>query len=229
MDVDGNAYISGSSGGTFPSTEGLPGCIDPGAFVAKFGPAGEKKFAMCISGLGQDTGLDLAIDPSGCAYITGFTESSNYPTVKPFQPFFAGGTGATPSDAFVTKLCSGLDHFKCYDVRAEQSFLPFRVTLTDQFEEEQVLVERPVTLCNPVVKCIDHDNNPFTPLDCGQVVNPDDHLVCYETRDDSAHPNFDRRAVIVSNQFGQSQRLMVLRRTNMLCLPSLKAQVQPKP
>jgi hypothetical protein len=56
-------------------------------------------------------------------------------------------------------------------------------------------------------------------------LNPDDHLVCYETRDQSAHPNFERRQVIVSNQFGQEQRLTVLRRTNLLCLPSLKAKV----
>jgi len=228
-DVDGNAYVAGASGGTFPSTEGLSGCIDPGAFVAKLGPEGEKKFAMCISGLGQDTGLDLAIDPSGCAYVTGFTESNNYPTVKAFQPLFAGGTGATPSDAFVTKLCSGPDHFKCYDVRAEESFLPFHVTLVDQFENELVLIQRPAILCNPVAKCIDADHNSATPPDCTQVLNPDDHLVCYETRDQSASPLFERREVIVSNQFGQAQRLTVLRRTNLLCLPSLKAHVERSP
>ena len=228
-DVEGNAYISGSSGGTFPSTEGQSGCIDPGVFVAKLGPAGEEKFAMCISGLGQDTGLDIAIDPSGCAYVTGFTESNNYPTVKAFQPLFAGGTGATPSDAFVTKLCSGPDHFKCYDVRAETGFAPFPVTLVDQFERQQVLIQRPVTLCNPVAKCIDHDHNPNTPPDCTQVLNPDDHLVCYETRDDSGNPFFERREVIVSNQFGQAQQLTVLRRSNLMCLPSLKAQVRRSP
>jgi hypothetical protein len=228
-DVEGSAYITGASGGTFPSTEGQPGCIDPGAFVAKLGPFGEEKFAMCISGLGQDTGLDIAIDPSGCAYVTGFTESSNYPTVKAFQPLFAGGTGATPSDAFVTKLCSGPDHFKCYDVRAEDGFAPFPVTLVDQFEREPVLLQRPVTLCNPVAKCIDHDHNPATPLDCTQVLNPDDHLVCYETRDDSGNPNFERREVIISNQFGQEQRLTVLRRSNLVCLPSLKQHVRRTP
>ena len=227
-DVDGNAYISGSSGGTFPSTEGQPGCIDPGVFVAKLNAAGEKQFAMCISGLGQDTGLDLAIDPSGCAYVTGFTESNNYPTVKPFQPFFAGGTGATPSDAFVSKLCTGPDHFKCYDVRAEDGFAPFTVTLVDQFEREQVLIQRPVTLCNPVAKCVDDDHNSATPPDCTPVLNPDDHLVCYETRDDGS-PFFERREVVVSNQFGQAQRLTVLRRTNLMCLPSLKAQVRRSP
>jgi hypothetical protein len=228
-DVDGNAYIAGASGGTFPSTEGLSTCIDPGAFVAKFGAEGEKKFAMCISGLGQDTGLDIAVDPAGCAYVTGFTESNNYPTVKAFQPLFAGGTGATPSDAFVTKLCSGPDHFKCYDVRAQESFLPFHVTLIDQFEEELVLVQRPLTLCNPVKKCIDADHNSATPPECTQVLNPDDHLVCYETRDQSASPTFERREVIVSNQFGQQQQLTVLRRTNLLCVPSLKAHVERSP
>jgi hypothetical protein len=229
-DVDGNAYIAGASGGTFPSTEGLSTCIDPGAFVTKLSAAGEIKFATCISGLGQDTGLDIAIDPAGCAFVTGFTESNNFPTVKAFQPLFAGGTGVTPSDAFVTKLCSGLDHFKCYDVRAEQSFVPFYVTLTDQFEEEElVLVQRPVTLCNPVAKCIDDDHNPFTPPSCSQVLNPDDHLVCYETRDQSGNPFFERREVTVSNQFGKQQQLTVLRRTNLLCLPSLKANVKRQP
>ena len=228
-DVDGNAYVAGASGGTFPSTEGLAGCIDPGAFVAKFGPGGEKNYAMCISGLGQDTGLDLAIDPSGCAYVTGFTESNNYPTVQAFQPVFAGGTDTAPSDAFVTKLCSGLDHFKCYDVRPEESFIPFRVTLVDQFEREPILVLRPVTLCNPVTKCVDDDHNSATPPDCTQVLNPDDHMVCYETRDDSGNPTFDRREVIVSNQFGGEQRLTVLRRTNLMCVPSLKSHVRRSP
>ena len=53
-----------------------------------------------------------------------------------------------------------------------------------------MLVQRPVTLCNPVKKCIDADHNSATPPDCTQVLNPDDHLVCYETRDQSASPNF---------------------------------------
>jgi hypothetical protein len=227
-DVDGNAYVAGASGGTFPSTEGLPGCVDPGAFVAKLNAEGHIRFAMCISGLGQDTGLDIDIDPSGCAYVTGFTESNNYPTVKAFQPVFAGGNDFTPSDAFVTKLCSGPDHFKCYDVKAAESFLPFKVTLKDQFENEPILVMRPVTLCNPVAKCVD-DNNPTTPLDCGQVLNPDDHLVCYETRDDSANPIFEKREVTVSNQFGPAQHLTVWRRQNLMCLPSLKSRVERTP
>lgn len=216
-DVNGNAYVSGASGGTFPSTAGMSSCTDPGAFVAKLDATGAIKYATCISGLGQDTGLDIAIDPAGCAYITGFTESSNYPTVNAFQPLFAGGTGATPSDAFVTKLCSGLDHFNCYDVKSESGFQSFEVELRDQFERRIVTVVKPSMLCNPAAKCVDGD--------CTQVLNPEDHLVCYETKDARGTPNFERREVIVTNQFGQRQRLTVFSRANLLCVPSLKAHV----
>jgi len=79
-----------------------------------------------------------------------------------------------------------------------------------------------------VVKCVDDDHNSSTPPDCTPILNQDDHMVCYETRDDSG-PNFERREVIVSNQFGEEQRLTVLRRTNLMCLPSLKTQVRRSP
>jgi Beta-propeller repeat len=226
-DINGNAYVTGGSGGTFPSTAGMSTCTDPGVFVAKYNAGGAKQYATCISGLGQDGGMDIDVDPAGCVYVTGGTESYNYPTVNAFQPFFAGGTGATPSDAFVTKLCSGLDHFKCYDVQAQKSFQPFNVILRDQFESQEVTVLRPTTLCNPALKCVP-TGNPAKPYDCTQRLNPDDHLVCYETMDERGTPQFEQREVIVSNQFGKEQPLTVLRRKNQLCIPSLKAHVDAK-
>ena len=216
VDINGNAYVAGSSGGTFPSTPGMPTCSDPGAFVAKLNAAGSIKYAACLSGAGQDSGLDVAVDPAGSAYVTGFSESANFPLVNPLQPVFAGG-GAPPSDGFVTKLSEGLDHFKCYDVRLQQHFQPFDVKLRDQFEEHDVRVLRPTTLCNPAVKCLGQD--------CTPILNPDAHLVCYETADAEGTPQFQLREVIVSNQFGKEQRLTVWRRKNMLCAPSLKAHV----
>jgi hypothetical protein len=216
VDINGNAYVAGSSGGTFPSTPGMPTCSDPGAFVAKYNAAGSIKYAACLSGAGQDSGLDVAVDPAGSAYVTGFSESANFPLVNPLQSVFAGG-GAPPSDGFVTKLSEGLDHFKCYDVRLQQHFQPFDVKLRDQFEEHDVRVLRPTTLCNPAVKCVGQD--------CTPILNPDAHLVCYETSDAEGTPQFQLREVIVSNQFGKEQRLTVWRRKNMLCAPSLKAHV----
>ena len=226
-DINGAAYVTGGSGGTFPSTAGMSTCTDPGVFVAKYNAVGMKQYATCISGLGQDSGMDIAVDPAGCVYVTGGTESYNYPTVNAFQPHFAGGTGATPSDGFVTKLCSGLDHFKCYEVQAQKSFQPYNVILRDQFESQEVTVLRPTTLCNPAFKCAP-TGNPANPLDCTQRLNPDDHLVCYETMDERGTPQFEQREVIVSNQFGKEQPLTVLRRKNLLCIPSLKAHVDAK-
>ena len=221
LDITGNAYVVGSSGGTFPSTQGMPTCTDPGVFVAKFSQFGVRQWAGCISGPGQDTGLDIAVDPAGCAYLTGWTESSSYPTVHALQPLFGGGSTIF-SDGFVTKVCNGLDHFKCYDVKGLDFFEPQIVTLRDQFEVETVRVMRPASLCTPVLKCIDHDNNPATPLDCSQRLSTDDHLVCYEVRHESGSNIFGKRFVIVSNQFGKEQVLSVEKRENILCIPSLK-------
>jgi hypothetical protein len=214
VDLLGNAYVGGASGGTFPSSSGSPTCTDPGAVAMKLSPSGAEVYAMCISGTGQDTGLAVAVDPSGCAYVAGYTESYNYPTINPVQPTFKG-----TADGFVTKICdAALDHFKCYEVRAEEHFQPFEVVLTDQFERQAVTVLRPVMLCNPVAKCVAGD--------CSVILSPDQHLVAYETRDPQGTTHFEQREVIVSNQFGSRQRLTVWRRKNLLLIPSLKAHVE---
>jgi hypothetical protein len=107
-----------------------------------------------------------------------------------------------------------LDHFKCYTVRPRTDFAPLRVTLVDQFEKQDVTVLRPVSLCNPVTKC--HEDGR-----CTEPVHPEEHLVCYRTEDAPDTPDFQRRQVLVSNQFGE-QRLTVVRRNDLLCLPSSK-------
>lgn len=219
VDINGNAYVTGSGSGDFPVTPGMSACSDQGAFVLKMGAGGSVKYAACLSGNKDDTPYSIAIDPSGCAYVTGSTYSPDFPVLNPWQASFAGG-GTPPSDAFVSKFCGGLDHFKCYDVQPPTDSKPFNATLRDQFETQDVRVLQPVSLCNPVIKCLDGD--------CAQVLNPDDHLVCYETMDERGTPEFEKREVEVSNQFGQHQRLTVLRRKNLLCLPSLKAHLDGK-
>lgn len=220
VDINGNAYVTGSGSGDFPVTPGMSACFNQGAFVVKMGPGGAVKYSACVSGnTNDDTAFSIAVDPSGCAYVTGATSSPDFPVLNPFQTMFAGG-GIPPSDAFVTKLCDGLDHFKCYDVQPPTNFVPFDVTLRDQFETQDVRVLQPVSLCNPVIKCLKGD--------CTQMLNPDDHLVCYETIDERGTPEFEKREVEVSNQFGQHQKLTVVRRKNLLCLPSLKAHLDGK-
>src|SRR5205807_1298388 len=56
-------------------------------------------YSTYLGGSGNDGGTGIAADPNGNAYVTGFTSSTDFPTMNAFQPVNAGGT-----DAFVTKL-----------------------------------------------------------------------------------------------------------------------------
>ena len=51
-----------------------------------------------LDGSGADSANAIAIDPSGNAYVTGNTASTNFPTVTPIQTTLSGG-----QDAFISK------------------------------------------------------------------------------------------------------------------------------
>jgi len=216
VDITGNAYVAGRSGGTFYASPGLPACTDPGGFVVKLNSSGlNLTWATCLSGAGKDGAFDVAVDAAGCTHVTGFASSSNFPIVSAFQPLFQGGPGIQPQDAFITKICDGVDHFKCYEITSAAGFQPVDVILRDQFESQVARVMRPVSLCNPVRKGIDGDYGPL--------VNFDSHLICYETRDSPATPPFSHQSVSVTNQFQQID-MSVSARQNLLCVPSLKRE-----
>jgi beta-propeller repeat-containing protein len=59
-------------------------------------------YSTYLGGSLGDSGNSIAVDPAGCAYITGFTNSRDFPTLNPLQPNH-GSLGFT-SDVFVTKL-----------------------------------------------------------------------------------------------------------------------------
>ena len=56
-------------------------------------------YSSFLGGTGAENGGDVAVDAAGNIYLTGSTESLNFPTVNPLQPANAGSW-----DAFVTKL-----------------------------------------------------------------------------------------------------------------------------
>jgi Beta-propeller repeat len=58
-------------------------------------------FSTYLGGSGNDQGNGIAVDAGGNAYVTGETESTNFPTQNPFQISNGGG-----KDVFVTKLNS---------------------------------------------------------------------------------------------------------------------------
>jgi hypothetical protein len=69
-------------------------------FVANMSAdGGTLRYATYLGGSGEDVNWGIAVDGAGNAYISGTTESPNFPTQNAFQPQY-GGDG----DAFVTKL-----------------------------------------------------------------------------------------------------------------------------
>jgi hypothetical protein len=110
VDESGNAYITGyakSTEATFPKTGG-PDLTQNGnedAFVAKVRYDGTSVYLVyCgyIGGVSDEVGHSIAVDGSGNAYITGYTESSEATFPEKIGPdlTYNGGT----ADAFVAKI-----------------------------------------------------------------------------------------------------------------------------
>jgi len=99
-----NIYVAGqTSSNNFPvlnpAQPASGGNFD--AFIAKITSAGAKVYATYLGGSGDDRGTGVAVNAANEVYVTGFTSSTNFPTVSPLQITNGGG-----SDAFVAKLNS---------------------------------------------------------------------------------------------------------------------------
>lgn len=93
LDETGAVYLAGRKG-----RFGAGGPID--AFVAKLNPeATALVFSTYFGGTLDDWANDVALDAASNIYVTGLTQSVNFPTVASAQGGAAGG-----QDAFVTKL-----------------------------------------------------------------------------------------------------------------------------
>jgi hypothetical protein len=69
------------------------------AFVAKLDPSGSNLlYSTYLGGNAVDEGVGIALDPGGNAYVTGLTESTNFPVVN------ASGSFGGLADAFVAKI-----------------------------------------------------------------------------------------------------------------------------
>ncbi|MBI5234350.1 MAG: SBBP repeat-containing protein, partial [Deltaproteobacteria bacterium] len=91
-------YVTGMSSSTVFNDQD---CSGGDAFVTRLSSTGAHMYTRCIGGSDYDYGYGIAVDSSGSAYVTGFTYSSDFPTVGPLDPSFNGYT-----DAFVTKINS---------------------------------------------------------------------------------------------------------------------------
>jgi hypothetical protein len=106
VDGAGNVYIAGQTVSlNFPVTNAYratpAGMSD--AFVTKLNSNGtDVIYSTYLGGSGVDIAFGIAVDAGGNAYITGSTESDNFPTRNAVQSSLAGNQGFP--DAFITKL-----------------------------------------------------------------------------------------------------------------------------
>src|SRR5262249_47605825 len=129
-----------------------------------------------------------------------------------------------------------LDHYSCYRATypkgSTTKFVPPSVRLDDQFSRLLVpaqsltaTVLTPQSLCLPTIKII--NPNPFVaPPTFKDLIDQNDHLVCFGVRVTAPVPFAPPANVFDSNQFGVGQ--VAIKAVNQLCVPSLK-QVPPPP
>jgi uncharacterized repeat protein (TIGR01451 family) len=107
----GNAYVTGFTASTnFPTA--IPLQLSNGGgtdmFVAKLNSLGNGLlYSTYLGGSANEDFTstttfsgNIAVDSGGTAYVTGYTASSNFPTIAPIQGANAGGA----SDAFIAKI-----------------------------------------------------------------------------------------------------------------------------
>ena len=115
VDSTGNAYIVGTTASlNFPTTPGAaypahaacnPDC--PDIFVAKINPAGTGLvYATYVGGNSDDVGSAIAIDSAGNAYITGATNSIDFPVSGTALQKNCASTCFSRHDAFAFKVNS---------------------------------------------------------------------------------------------------------------------------
>jgi Beta-propeller repeat len=124
VDSSGNAYVTGftlspnfpTTSGAFDVTCGTDGScrivdgefvfLAEDAFVTKLNSTGSALvYSTYLGGSEDDTGLGVAVDSTGNAYVTGWTQSTDFPTTKgAFQEVKSSGSGFSGPDAFVVKL-----------------------------------------------------------------------------------------------------------------------------
>jgi uncharacterized protein (TIGR03437 family) len=120
VDRQGNAYVTGYTYGTdFPVTAGAAQTKNGGTynvFLSKISPDGKTLlYSSYLGGSNRDAGFAVAVDNSGNAYLTGYTNSLDFPVttgaaqtsmVQRCIAISATPTTLPSGDAFVAKIAT---------------------------------------------------------------------------------------------------------------------------
>jgi len=104
VDAEGQAYITGATASTnFPTASPFQATYGGGgkdAFLTKINATGSSLlYSTYLGGNGSDEGHGIAVDVADQVYMTGETQSTNFPTASPVQATLGG-----LADAFVTNV-----------------------------------------------------------------------------------------------------------------------------
>lgn len=104
VDPAGDTFVTGQTGSSdFPTRRAVQAMHGPGVsrvFVSKLNPTGTALlYSTYLGGSNYDSGQSIAVDHAGRAYVTGYTDSSDFPTRHALQRHSGGSY-----DAFVLEL-----------------------------------------------------------------------------------------------------------------------------
>ena len=114
LDSNGNIYLAGNTYATdFPTLSAAQGgaSLSGDGFVMKINAAGTALlYSTYLGGSGYDALQAIAVDSTGAAWVSGQTQSSDFPLMNPVQSSYGGNT-----DAVAAKLSStGTLQFSTY-------------------------------------------------------------------------------------------------------------------
>lgn len=102
VDASGDVYLAGAAGSGLPTTDNALEPVPPsggaGGFIAVIKADGSAlTYSSYLGDSSEDTATGLAVDPAGEAYVTGYTNSPNFPTtagayltVFPGEGYYSG-------------------------------------------------------------------------------------------------------------------------------------------
>ncbi len=103
VDSAGAAYVTGYSGGAFPTLGGFKSVAQGDeAFVTKFDAAGALVYSSLLGGFSNELGSGIAVDGAGRAHVVGYVIlSTDFPSNGGFDTTLGGN-----KDGFVTKVAA---------------------------------------------------------------------------------------------------------------------------